>query len=76
MRALRGLAGQGWVTDTPRVNPVQWRGMPSTCGGSERGSSLAGRQKGVEPPLKCITVHSLFDYITVYTSRFECCIRT
>ena len=31
MSALHGLAGQGWVTDTPRMNPVQWRGMPSTC---------------------------------------------
>ena len=30
MSALHGLAGQGWVTDIPRMNPVQWRGMPST----------------------------------------------
>ena len=43
---MNELAGQVWVTDTPRMNPVQWSGMTSTCrarGGSDCGSSLAGR---------------------------------
>ena len=30
-RALHELAGQAWVTDNPRMNPVQWSGMASTC---------------------------------------------